>query len=186
MCSSDLHEAGEPGADQDNLHIYVQRRARHERRVRVVEQVGVAARRLQVLLVAVLAQALVALGAVPRAQRLAIGIGEARVHALRLGGGTVGGMIRVSVYYPTTEGATFDHDYYRTTHVPLAQKAWSPVSTTIEKGVNGPHVAAVHMTFASLDAFNAAMGSPLTGDVMADVANYTSIAPVMQISEVVG
>jgi hypothetical protein len=30
------------------------------------------------------------------------------------------------------------------------------------------------------------MGSPLTGDVMADVANYTSIAPVMQISEVVG
>jgi uncharacterized protein (TIGR02118 family) len=95
-------------------------------------------------------------------------------------------MIRVSVYYPAAEGATFDHDYYRTTHVPLAQKAWSPVSTTIEKGVNGPHVAAVHMTFASLDAFNAAMGSPLTDDVMADVANYTSIAPVMQISEVVG
>jgi uncharacterized protein (TIGR02118 family) len=95
-------------------------------------------------------------------------------------------MIRVSVYYPTAEGATFDHDYYRTTHVPLAQKAWSPVSTTIEKGVNGPHVAAVHMTFASMDAFNSAMGSPLTGDVMTDVANYTNIAPVMQISEVVG
>jgi hypothetical protein len=30
------------------------------------------------------------------------------------------------------------------------------------------------------------MGSPLTGDVMTDVANYTNIAPVMQISEVVG
>jgi hypothetical protein len=29
------------------------------------------------------------------------------------------------------------------------------------------------------------LGSPLTGDVMADVANYTNIAPVMQISEVV-
>jgi len=95
-------------------------------------------------------------------------------------------MIRVSVYYPATEGATFDHDYYRATHVPLAQKAWSPVSTTIEKGVNGPHVAAVHMTFASMDAFNAAMGSPLTGDVLSDVAHYTTIVPVMQISEVVG
>jgi len=36
-----------------------------------------------------------------------------------------------------------------------------------------------------MDDFNAAMGSPLTGDVMTDVANYTSIVPVMQISEVV-
>jgi hypothetical protein len=36
-----------------------------------------------------------------------------------------------------------------------------------------------------MDAFNAALGAPLTGDVMADVANYTNIAPVMQISEVV-
>jgi hypothetical protein len=29
------------------------------------------------------------------------------------------------------------------------------------------------------------MGSPLTGDVMADVANYTNITPVMQISEII-
>jgi high-affinity K+ transport system ATPase subunit B len=29
------------------------------------------------------------------------------------------------------------------------------------------------------------MGSPLTADVMNDVAKYTSIVPVMQISEVV-
>ncbi|MGA1257134.1 MAG: EthD family reductase [Ilumatobacteraceae bacterium] len=94
-------------------------------------------------------------------------------------------MIQVSVYYPSSEGSTFDHDYYRNTHVPLVQKAWNPVSTMVEKGVNRTHVAAVHVTFASMDAFNAAMGSPLTGDVMTDVANYTNIAPVMQISEVV-
>jgi uncharacterized protein (TIGR02118 family) len=56
----------------------------------------------------------------------------------------------------------------------------------VEKGVNGPYVAAVHMTFDSMDALNAAMTSPLTGEVMTDVANYTNIAPVMQISEVVG
>ena len=94
-------------------------------------------------------------------------------------------MIQASVYYPSAEGSTFDHDYYRSTHVPLVQKAWSPLSVTIEKGVNGPHVAAIHVTIASMDAFNAALGAPLTGDVMADVANYTNIAPVMQISEVV-
>ncbi len=94
-------------------------------------------------------------------------------------------MIQASVYYPSAEGSTFDHEYYRNTHVPLVQKAWSPLSVTIEKGVNGPHVAAIHVTFASMDAFNAALGAPLTGDVMADVANYTNLAPVMQISEVI-
>ena len=35
------------------------------------------------------------------------------------------------------------------------------------------------------NAMNAAMASPGTGDVMADLANYTTIAPVLQISEIV-
>jgi len=29
------------------------------------------------------------------------------------------------------------------------------------------------------------VSSPLTGEVMADVANYTNITPVMQVAEVV-
>ena len=33
-------------------------------------------------------------------------------------------MIRLSVLYPKTDGATFDHDYYRDSHVPLAVKTW--------------------------------------------------------------
>ena len=94
-------------------------------------------------------------------------------------------MIKVSVYYPSSEGSTFDHDYYRTTHVPLAAKAWNPTSTVIDKGVNGPYVAAVHMTFDSMEAMGAALGSPLTAEVQADVPNYTNIVPVMQISEIV-
>lgn len=40
-------------------------------------------------------------------------------------------------------------------------------------------------TFDSIESFQAAMGSPKTGEVMADVANYTNITPVMQISEIV-
>ena len=32
----------------------------------------------------------------------------------------------------------------------------------------------------------AAMGAEGTGDVMADVANYTTIPPVLQTSEIVG
>jgi uncharacterized protein (TIGR02118 family) len=95
-------------------------------------------------------------------------------------------MIRLSVLYPTTDGATFDHDYYRDSHVPLAMKTWGLDSADIDKGVSGPYVAAVHFTFDSMEAFQAALGAEGTGAVQADVANYTTIQPVMQISEIVG
>ncbi len=95
-------------------------------------------------------------------------------------------MIRLSVFYPSTEGATFDHDYYREKHVPLAVTSWGLDGAEIDKGVDGPNVAAVHFKFESLEALQAAMGSEGTGAVLADVANYTTIAPVLQISEIVG
>ena len=94
-------------------------------------------------------------------------------------------MIRLSVLYPATEGASFDHDYYRDSHVPLAVKTWGLESAEIDKGVDGPYVAAVHFTFESMEAMGAAMASEGTGDVMADVANYTTITPVLQTSEIV-
>ena len=94
-------------------------------------------------------------------------------------------MIRLSVLYPTTEGATFDHDYYRNKHVPLAVKTWGLEGAEIDKGVDGPYVAAVHFQFDSLEAMGAAMATPGTADVMADVANYTTIQPVLQTSEIV-
>ena len=94
-------------------------------------------------------------------------------------------MIRLSVYYPATEGATFDHDYYRDKHVPLCLNTWGLQGAEIDKGLDGPYVAALHFKFDSLDALQAAMGAAGTGDIMADVANYTSIAPVLQTSEIV-
>ena len=94
-------------------------------------------------------------------------------------------MIRLSVLYPKTEGASFDHDYYRTKHVPLALATWGLSGAEIDKGIDGPYEAAVHFTFDSLEAMGAAMGSPDPAAVQADVANYTTIVPVMQISEIV-
>ena len=94
-------------------------------------------------------------------------------------------MIRLSVFYPSSEGSTFDHDYYRDKHVPLAVKSWGLDGAEIDKGIDGPYVAAVHFTFESMDALGAAMGQPGTAEVMADVANYTSITPVLQTSEIV-
>jgi hypothetical protein len=94
-------------------------------------------------------------------------------------------MIRVSVLYPKTEGASFDHDYYANSHVPLAVSTWGLAGAEIDKGINGPYEAAVHFTFESLDAMGAAMANEGTAAVQADVANYTTIVPEMQISEIV-
>ena len=94
-------------------------------------------------------------------------------------------MIRVSVFYPESDGAKFDHDYYRDKHVPLCVKTWNLDRAEIDKGINGPYVAAVHFRFESLEAMQAAMGGAGTSDVTADVANYTTITPVIQTSEIV-
>ena len=94
-------------------------------------------------------------------------------------------MIRLSVFYPSSEGSTFDHDYYREKHVPLAIRAWGLSKADIDKGVDGPYVAAVHFEFDSVEAIQAAMAAEATGEVLADVANYTNITPVLQTSEII-
>jgi uncharacterized protein (TIGR02118 family) len=94
-------------------------------------------------------------------------------------------VIRLSVLYPSSEGSTFDHDYYREKHVPLCLQAWGLAKADIDKGVDGPYVAAVHFEFDSTDAIQAAMAAEATGEVLADVANYTNITPVLQTSEII-
>lgn len=95
------------------------------------------------------------------------------------------GMIRLSVLYPTTEGATFDHEYYRDRHIPLALKTWGLEAAEVDRGIRGPYIAAVHLQFESQEALAAALASEGTRAVLADVANYTTITPVLQTSEVV-
>jgi uncharacterized protein (TIGR02118 family) len=70
-------------------------------------------------------------------------------------------------------------------HVPFVQEIWAPESAEIDQGIDGPYEAAVHLRFASMEAMQAALMSERTGDVQADVANYTTIDPVLQISQIV-
>jgi uncharacterized protein (TIGR02118 family) len=93
-------------------------------------------------------------------------------------------MIRLSVLYPRTDGAAFDHDYYRDRHVPMACEAWGLDGAEVDKGIDGPYEAAVHFRFESLEAMQTAMAVEGTAAVQADVANYTTITPAMQISEI--
>ena len=94
-------------------------------------------------------------------------------------------MIRLSVLYPKTEGAAFDHDYYRDSHVPLAVETWGIERFEIDRGLDGPYEAAVHFFFDSVEAMGAAMAVDGTAAVRADVATYTTITPERQLSEVV-
>ena len=102
-------------------------------------------------------------------------------------------MIKVSVMYPNTPGARFDHDYYRDKHMPLlkARMGAACKSYTIDKGLSGgapgqpaPYVGMCHVFADSVESFNAAFG-PHAKEILGDIANYTDLQPVMQFSEVV-
>jgi uncharacterized protein (TIGR02118 family) len=101
-------------------------------------------------------------------------------------------MIRVNVIYPRTAGATFDMNYYLATHMPMVRQRLSPAlkGMTVDEGVSGGlpgtdpayHVLAT-LAFDSMDAFQAAF-IPHAAEIQGDIPKYTSIVPVIQISEV--
>jgi uncharacterized protein (TIGR02118 family) len=102
-------------------------------------------------------------------------------------------MIKVSVMYPYTKDARFDHAYYRDKHMPMVKARMGEHCShyTVDRGLSGgrpgvepPYVAMCHIFSASLDAFQTGFG-PHAKEITADIANYTDIAPVMQISDVV-
>jgi uncharacterized protein (TIGR02118 family) len=101
-------------------------------------------------------------------------------------------MIRVNVLYPRKDGAGFDWAYYTGTHVPMVSRKLGAalLSVSIEQGVAGgapgsppAFVAMAHLTFESIAAFQAAF-SPHAAEIMGDIPNYTTIEPIIQISEV--
>ena len=96
-------------------------------------------------------------------------------------------MIRVLVAYPRTEGTKFDSAYYEATHMELVRtKLPGIVSATADIALDDtqPYYAVAHLCFDSVEGFGAAMGAPSAAEVMADVANYTDVAPVLQVSRV--
>jgi uncharacterized protein (TIGR02118 family) len=102
-------------------------------------------------------------------------------------------MIKVSVMYPNSPGARSDHDYYRNKHMPLVKARMGDACRyyTIDKGLAGgapgapaTYVGMCHIFADSVEAYQKAMG-PHVDEILADIKNYTDIAPVIQISEVV-
>jgi uncharacterized protein (TIGR02118 family) len=101
-------------------------------------------------------------------------------------------MIKVSVFYPHSNGSPFDIAYYVEKHMPMVRRLVGAAckGAAVEQGIGGvapgtppSFVAMGHMYFESVESFQAAFG-PHAEAIMADVANYTKIQPTIQISEV--
>jgi len=101
-------------------------------------------------------------------------------------------MIKVSVFYPHSEGAKFDMNYYVTKHMTLVQKRLGAAckGAAVEHGVAGgtpgappAFIAMGHLFFDSAEAFQKAF-APHAAEIMGDIPNYTKIQPIIQISDV--
>jgi uncharacterized protein (TIGR02118 family) len=92
-------------------------------------------------------------------------------------------MIKVSVLYPAGDDATFDMDYYKTTHMEIVERTMKPSKIEIEDGQNGPYIAIGSLYFDSPEAMQAGVGA--SGEAMADVSNFTNTTAAMQVSAIV-
>lgn len=96
-------------------------------------------------------------------------------------------MIKVTVMYPYTEGARFDHVYYRDQHMPMVKARLGSACAyyTVEKGLAGrapgappAFVAMCAFICDSAEGYQAAMQEH-GAEILGDIANYTDIAPVV-------
>ena len=93
-------------------------------------------------------------------------------------------MATLTVLYPAQDGATFDRAYYSATHMALVAEAWGDYGyqsgeVLYPAGEGQTYVSITILRFADQASIDAAMGSPRTGEVQADVANFTTIAPAL-------
>ena len=102
-------------------------------------------------------------------------------------------MIKVSVMYPYAAGARFDHAYYRERHMPMMKRLLGDACLyyAVDKGISGRapgtdpvYVARCDFVCTSVEAYRAASGRHQQ-EIRGDIANYTDIHPVVQISDVV-
>jgi uncharacterized protein (TIGR02118 family) len=102
-------------------------------------------------------------------------------------------MVRISILYPNSSGSRFDFDYYVQRHMPRSIELLSAHpgfrGVSVERGLAGPadappaYSAMCHFSFDSLEAFMAAF-TPHMAELQGDIPNYTNVAPVIQVNEV--
>ena len=101
-------------------------------------------------------------------------------------------MIKVSVFYPNTEGKKFDMAYYCNKHIPMVKQKLGAAckQVDVDQGLAGaqpgsrPGFALMcYLLFYFVVAFQVSF-LPHDDAIMGDITNYTDIEPVIQINEV--
>jgi uncharacterized protein (TIGR02118 family) len=101
-------------------------------------------------------------------------------------------VIRLTILYPNSEGATFDIDYYLNTHVPLSKRLQSPSlkSFAVDHGFGTgvpdekpPFLVIANLVYDSMEAFIEAF-MPHMEELQGDIGNYTNVVPIIQFSEI--
>ena len=91
-------------------------------------------------------------------------------------------MTTLFVTYPGDARTRFDRAYYVRAHLPLVQEAWGPhgletIAAFFPAGDGAGTIAVCVCGFRDEAAIGAALGSPQTPRVMADVARFTDAKP---------
>jgi uncharacterized protein (TIGR02118 family) len=103
-------------------------------------------------------------------------------------------MVTISILYPNKPGSRFDFRYYAERHMPRSIELLSAhpgyQGVSVERGVGGAapgsvpeYVAMCHFQFNSADDFLQAF-MPNAPELQGDIPNYTDVAPVIQINDV--
>lgn len=99
-------------------------------------------------------------------------------------------MIKVSTVFPNKPGCSFDVDYWRNVHVPLAIKCLMPLAKSVRVDIGLSAAAPDQPPFRDLTAFTCGSVKnfrdafmPHAGALRLDISNYTDIEPIIQISQ---
>jgi uncharacterized protein (TIGR02118 family) len=101
---------------------------------------------------------------------------------------------KISILYPNIDDAKFDMSYYVKTHMVMSIERLNKhpgfVSVSVERGVCGEspesspnYIAMCHFEFDTAESFVEAF-TPHYSFLRDDMANYTSIEPIIQFNEV--
>ena len=100
----------------------------------------------------------------------------------------------ITVLYENVDDATFDLDYYMTTHMPLVDEKFKPFGLKgwrVLKAVGTPfggkplYSVIANLEFDAADQFRAAVAAE-GGMVFGDVPNFSNKDPVVVIGDLVG
>jgi uncharacterized protein (TIGR02118 family) len=94
-------------------------------------------------------------------------------------------MFRIAILYPKTDGATFDHGYYKDSHMPMVASKLGDNCTSwgVDQVIDGPYEAIGYLVVDDVENFGATMAEH-GGAILGDIPNYTSIQPQLVVSQI--